>query len=141
MSVDTDLAGGLGLSRDASQFVFLHDFFVAYMRRGPEVHHTQPEHTESKLVFSCMRNDGKISLVHDDGCQFRLAPVIRPLGIGSDVPPSSIDWLLRKVLHVKEPHSAVSSSLFKLLHQPMAMVLTGIVAYLEPAQSNTSRPS
>ena len=126
MLLDADLGEGLGVSRDGSQFVFLHEFFSEYFRRrDPEAPTTAPPPRPAP-TFLCMRRDGRAATGHDDGCHFVLNPAIRPLGLGGGFTPPSVDWLLRNLLHVHEPHRAVGSALLAALHEPMASVLAAL---------------
>ena len=152
MLVDVDMEGGLGVSRDGAQFVFLHDFLAAYTRRaeadvGAMAAVAAPvaapaDAPRSKVRVACMRTDGKPSRgAHDQHCQFRLNPVIRPLGLGGGFAPPSLDWLLRNLLHMREPHETVGGAVFSALHQPMAATLQLVGHQLSALEHSRPRRS
>lgn len=124
MSLDSDIVGGLGVTRDGSQFVFLHDFFQTYFATnsgdtGAGAAGARPPERE----FRCLCRTGATFATHGPDCSFRLNPTLRPLGLLGGFSPPSVDWLLRNLLKIEEPHAAVDSAVFAAIHQPLAVVL------------------
>lgn len=123
MSFDSDIAGGLGVTRDGSQFVFLHDFFKTYFSDAGDAISPTAAPPPREHDFTCMYRTGAVFTTHGPDCAFRLNPTLRPLGLLGGFSPPSVDWLLRNLLKIEEPHVAVDSALYAALHKPLAMVL------------------
>jgi hypothetical protein len=156
-ALDVQLPDGLGVTRDGSRIADLHEFFGAYFRGGepgvlapstslpnvsgastavPDGYGPEPR---VHYVFVCERG-GQASTLHDGLCRFFVNPTIRPLGLSGGVSPPSVDWLLRNVFKVREPHTAVTSAIFHSLHVPMDSFLLAVSLQLRPRARRIFRP-
>lgn len=60
--------------------------------------------------------------LHGEGCAFVLNPDLHRLSIGNVKIPS-IDWMMKNIFMVSNPHEAVNKAVFWGLHVPLGRVL------------------
>ena len=80
---------------------------------------------------------GAAKPVHGPQCAFDLNPQLKPTAAGNISIPS-IEWLLRRLLGVEEPHVAVTQAMYETLNHPLAVLLLRVRETIERADKQAA---
>ena len=121
----------------------------ARLNSVPACFQYNPEHPEEgeavskapkmPLRYVCLVREGAHQPVSGEGhgpwCDFVLNPTLHPTGVGNITPPD-VDWLLRNIFNVKEPHSVITSNINEGIVVPMSDIAQTLMRILiDPTQT------
>eukprot|EP00050_Salpingoeca_kvevrii_P020982 m.104894 g.104894 ORF g.104894 m.104894 type:complete len:4069 (-) comp9118_c0_seq1:256-12462(-) len=139
----SEFFGGLGVSLDVAQYLFLREVVESFFKRKSKTQELDLEELSlmpaaPELTFICQERKGSVApplrdgkTVHGHWCEFNLNPSLRPLTYG-EVPIPDIDWLMLNFLKMKNPHQSINRFLYDFVHSPLCDILGSLAKSAAP---------